>query len=98
MRPIADDAERCGAYWLEGRQIAAEEVPMLAVLKTGIPILGVEGLVERRRMPNLDDGSHRTDQRRKWKNRRRHQLFPRDDRASSRDRDPRGPVPKCNHG
>jgi PAS domain S-box-containing protein len=43
-----DDVERfCEAYWFEGRQITPEETPMLAVLKTGIPIHGVEGLVER---------------------------------------------------
>ena len=43
-----DDVERfCGAYWFEGRQINPEEAPVLAVLKTGIPIHGVESLVER---------------------------------------------------
>src|SRR5262249_28490852 len=48
-----DDVERfCGPYWFEGRQIAREETPMASVLKTGIPIDGVEGQVER---PN---GSH----------------------------------------
>jgi PAS domain S-box-containing protein len=46
--PCADETERfCGAYWFEGRQITPEETPMLAVLKTGIPIQGAEGLVER---------------------------------------------------
>jgi PAS domain S-box-containing protein len=35
------------AYWFEGRQITPEETPMLAVLKTGIPIQGFEGLIER---------------------------------------------------
>jgi len=44
--PRADDVERfCGACWFEGRQITPE--PMLSVLKTGIPIHGAEGLVER---------------------------------------------------
>jgi PAS domain S-box-containing protein len=43
-----DDVERfCGTYWFEGRQITPEETPMSAVLKTGIPIGGVEGMVER---------------------------------------------------
>jgi PAS domain S-box-containing protein len=43
-----DDVERfCGAYWFEGRQITREETPMSAVLKTGNPVHGVEGLVER---------------------------------------------------
>jgi PAS domain S-box-containing protein len=42
------DVERfCEAYWFEGRRITSEETPMLAVLKTGIPIHGVQGLVER---------------------------------------------------
>jgi PAS domain S-box-containing protein len=42
------DVERfCGAYWFGGRRITPEETPMSAVLKTGIPIHGVEGLVER---------------------------------------------------
>jgi PAS domain S-box-containing protein len=46
--PRADDVERfSGAYWFEGRQIKPEETPMSAVLKTGIPIHGVEGLLER---------------------------------------------------
>jgi PAS domain S-box-containing protein len=35
------------AHWLNGRQTTPEETPTLAVLKTGIPIRGVEGLVER---------------------------------------------------
>jgi PAS domain S-box-containing protein len=48
-----DDVERfCGPYWFEGRQITPEETPMSSVLKTGVPIDGVEGLVER------PDGSH----------------------------------------
>jgi PAS domain S-box-containing protein len=43
-----DDVEKfCGAYWFGGRQISPEETPMAAVLKTGISIHGVEGLVER---------------------------------------------------
>src|SRR3974377_1892042 len=43
-----DDVERfCRNYIFEGRQITPEETPMSAVLKTGIPIDGVEGLVER---------------------------------------------------
>jgi PAS domain S-box-containing protein len=43
-----DDVERfCGSYWFEGRQITPEETPMSAVLKTGIPIGGVEAMVER---------------------------------------------------
>jgi PAS domain S-box-containing protein len=43
-----NDVERFfGAYWFEGRQITAEDTPISAVLKTGIPIRGVEGLVER---------------------------------------------------
>ena len=46
---IGDDTERfCGSYKLQfrGRQITREETPMAAVLKTGIPIRGVEALVE----------------------------------------------------
>ena len=43
-----DDVERfCEAYSLEGRQISADQTPMEAVLKTGMPMRGVEGLVER---------------------------------------------------
>jgi PAS domain S-box-containing protein len=43
-----DDVESfCEAYSFEGRQIAPEQTPMLAVLKTGLPIHGVEGLIER---------------------------------------------------
>jgi PAS domain S-box-containing protein len=43
-----DDVERfCDAQWLDRQQISPEEGPMLAVLKTGIPIHGVEGLVAR---------------------------------------------------
>jgi PAS domain S-box-containing protein len=43
-----DDVERfCDVHWFDRQQISLEERPMLAVLKTGIPIHGVEGLVER---------------------------------------------------
>jgi PAS domain S-box-containing protein len=43
-----DDVERfCRTHWFEGRQITREEAPVSAVLKTGIPIHGVESLVER---------------------------------------------------
>jgi PAS domain S-box-containing protein len=43
-----DDVESfCETYSFEGRQIAPEQTPVFAVLKTGIPIHGVEGLVER---------------------------------------------------
>jgi PAS domain S-box-containing protein len=46
--PRAGDVERfCGAYWFERRQITPEGTPTSTVLKTGIPIYGVEGLVER---------------------------------------------------
>jgi PAS domain S-box-containing protein len=44
----------CGSYKLffDGRLIAREETPMAEVLRTGIPIRGVEGRVDR------PDGSH----------------------------------------
>jgi PAS domain S-box-containing protein len=47
--PGADrDVERfCGTYWFEGRRITPEERPMSAVLKTGISMHGVEGVIER---------------------------------------------------
>jgi PAS domain S-box-containing protein len=47
--PAADDdvGRFCGTYWFEGRRITPEEPSMLAVLKTGIPIHAVEGLIER---------------------------------------------------
>jgi PAS domain S-box-containing protein len=46
--PQADNVGSfCGAYRFEGRQITPEETPMSAVLKTGIPVHGVEGLIER---------------------------------------------------
>jgi PAS domain S-box-containing protein len=47
---IGDDSERfCGSYRLHfaGRQIARDETPMASVLRTGIPLRGVEGEVER---------------------------------------------------
>jgi PAS domain S-box-containing protein len=47
---IGDDAERyCGSYklYFYGRRISREETPMASVLRTGIPIKGVEGRVER---------------------------------------------------
>jgi PAS domain S-box-containing protein len=53
--PRADDDAGgfCGSIcWFEGRRITPEEPPMLAVLKTGIPVHGVEGVIER------PDGSH----------------------------------------
>jgi PAS domain S-box-containing protein len=43
-----DDVERfCDAHWLDRQQISPKERPMLTVLKTGIPIHGVKGLIER---------------------------------------------------
>jgi PAS domain S-box-containing protein len=43
-----DDVERfCDVHWFDRQQINPEERPMLAALKTGIPIHGVECLVER---------------------------------------------------
>jgi PAS domain S-box-containing protein len=47
--PRADDdvGRFCGTYWFEGRRITSEEPPMSAVLKTGTPIHGVEGAIER---------------------------------------------------
>jgi PAS domain S-box-containing protein len=47
---IGDDAEKyCGSYrlFLGGRQIRGEETPMAGVLRTGIPIKGVEVKIER---------------------------------------------------
>jgi PAS domain S-box-containing protein len=47
---IGDDSELfCGSYKLffDGRLIAREETPMAEVLRTGIPIRGVEGRVDR---------------------------------------------------
>lgn len=52
---IGDDSELfCGSYKLvfAGRPISREQNPMAEVLRTGIPIRGVEGRVER------PDGSH----------------------------------------
>jgi PAS domain S-box-containing protein len=47
--PRTDDDvdEFCGTCRFEGRRITGEETPMSAVLKTGISIQGVEGVVER---------------------------------------------------
>jgi PAS domain S-box-containing protein len=43
-----DDVERfCDAHWRDRQQINPKESPMLTVLKTGLPIHGIEGLVER---------------------------------------------------
>jgi PAS domain S-box-containing protein len=47
---IGDDSERfCGSYklYFGGREIARDETPMAAVLRGGIAVRGVEGLVER---------------------------------------------------
>ncbi len=47
---IGDDTEKyCGSYklYFGGREIAREETPMAAVLRTGIPVRDVEGKVER---------------------------------------------------
>lgn len=47
---IGDDSERyCGSYklYFNGRQIAREETPMAAVLRTGVAVREAEGLVER---------------------------------------------------
>ena len=47
---IGDDTEKyCGSYklYFGGRQITREETPMAAVLRTGIPVQGVEGKMER---------------------------------------------------
>ncbi|UWU77881.1 PAS domain S-box protein [Bradyrhizobium huanghuaihaiense] len=52
---IGDDSELfCGSYklFLDGHLISRERTPMAEVLRTGIPIRGVEGRVER------PDGSH----------------------------------------
>lgn len=52
---IGDDSELfCGSYKLffDGRLISREQTPMAEVLRTGIPIRGVEGRMER------PDGSH----------------------------------------
>jgi len=52
---IGDDSELfCGSYKLffNGRLISREQTPMAEVLRTGIPVRGVEGRVER------PDGSH----------------------------------------
>jgi PAS domain S-box-containing protein len=52
---IGDDSELfCGSYRLffDGQPISREQTPMAEVLRTGIPIRGVEGRVER------PDGSH----------------------------------------
>ncbi len=52
---IGDDSERfCGSYkwYFNGRRIAREATPMAFVLKTGTPVHGAEGMVER------PDGSH----------------------------------------
>jgi PAS domain-containing protein len=41
--PQADNVGSfCGAYRFEGRQITPEETPMSAVLKTGIPSMGLK--------------------------------------------------------
>jgi PAS domain S-box-containing protein len=37
----------CDAHWLDRQQISPDERPMSAVLKTGISIHGIEGMVER---------------------------------------------------
>jgi PAS domain S-box-containing protein len=50
MPRIGDDSERfCGSHrlYFGGRQIGREETPMASVLRTGVPIRGVEGRVER---------------------------------------------------
>ncbi|HUI96524.1 MAG TPA: PAS domain S-box protein [Xanthobacteraceae bacterium] len=47
---LGDDSERyCGSYrlYFDGRAIARDETPMAAVLRTGRPVHGVEGKVER---------------------------------------------------
>jgi PAS domain S-box-containing protein len=47
---IGDDAEAfCGSYrcYLNGREISRQETPMATVLRTGVPIGGAEGEVER---------------------------------------------------
>jgi PAS domain S-box-containing protein len=47
---IGDDTEKfCGSYrlYFNGRQISRHETPMATVLRTGVAIRGVEGLVER---------------------------------------------------
>ena len=52
---IGDDSELfCGSYKLffDGRAISRDQTPMAEVLRTGIPVRGVEGRVER------PDGSH----------------------------------------
>jgi PAS domain-containing protein len=52
---IGDDSELyCGSYklYFDGRPIARDETPMAEVIRTGVPIRGVEGRVER------PDGSH----------------------------------------
>jgi len=47
---IGDDSEKyCGSYrlYFGGRQIERQETPMATVLRTGIPVRGVQGEVER---------------------------------------------------
>jgi PAS domain S-box-containing protein len=47
---IGDDSEKyCGSYklYLGGRQITRQETPMASVLRTGIPVRGAQGEVER---------------------------------------------------
>jgi PAS domain S-box-containing protein len=47
---IADDAELfCGSYrrFFNGKELSPQETPMAVVLRTGVPIRGVEGQVER---------------------------------------------------
>jgi PAS domain S-box-containing protein len=47
---IGDDTERfCGSYRLffDGREIGREETPMAHAIRTGEPVRGVEGIVER---------------------------------------------------
>jgi PAS domain S-box-containing protein len=47
---VGDASERfCGSYklWFGGRPIARDETPMATALRTGMPVRGVEGQVER---------------------------------------------------
>ena len=47
---IGDDSERyCGSYrvYFQGRPVSRAETPIAGVLRTGIPVQGVEGRVER---------------------------------------------------
>jgi len=47
---VGDDSEKyCGSYklYFQGREITREETPMATVLRTGIPVRGAEGKVER---------------------------------------------------